>query len=165
LTVKIYGNGEDTLYVEDNGKGIPTKVINDIFKVGVSTKKDTVLPSGLGLSSTVDYCMLMGSIIRVESKVGKYTRFHIVFKTHMTDSQRITHDDPNRRSSYYQIIKQPSADKDKELEIGTDVPFNTPVESQYKKTPSSAAIEVVPNPDTEFRMRMVEIDETFKKLN
>ena len=172
LIVKIYGNSENTLYIEDNGKGIPANIINDIFKVGVSTKKDTNLPSGLGLASTVDYCMLMNAIIRVESKVGKYTRFHIVFKTSTTDTaRRVKEEDITRRSAYYQVIKEVHSNKEKD--IMTDVPMNTPVEVTpygtpnipYQKTPSSAAIEVVPNPDTEFRMRMAEIDETLKKLN
>jgi signal transduction histidine kinase len=166
LVVKIYGNLNNTLYVEDNGKGIPSNVINDIFKPGVSTKKDSNLPSGLGLASTVDYCMLMGAIIRVESKVGKYTRFHIVFKTSTTDTSRRTKSDEEStmgsRSAYYQVIKEAHANK--EADIQTDVPMNTPL-VPYKRTPSCASIEVVPNPDTEFRLRMVEIDETLKKLN
>lgn len=167
LKVKIYGNSENTLYIEDNGKGIPPNVINDIFKPGVSTKKDSNLPSGLGLASTVDYCMLMNAVIRVESKVGKYTRFHIVFKTSLTDTaRRVKDEDITRRSAYYQVIREPHSNK--EEDIMTDVPMNTPLEpvSCYKKTPSCASIEIIPpRPDTEFRMRMVEIDETLKKLN
>jgi signal transduction histidine kinase len=174
LIVKIYGDGENTLFIEDNGKGIPANIINDIFKVGISTKKDSNLPSGLGLASTVDYCMLMNAIIRVESKVGKYTRFHIVFKTSNTDTaRRVKDEDITRRSAYYQVIKEVHTGKEKD--IITNGLADTPVEVTplgtpnipYQKTPSCATIEVVPvsNPDTEFRMRMVEIDETLKKLN
>jgi len=171
LQVKIYGNSENTLYIEDNGCGIAANVINDIFKVGVSTKKDSVMPTGLGLASTVDYCMLMDAIIRVESKVNKYTRFHLVFKTSSTDtSRRVKEENVNRRSAYYQVIKDGHANKEKD--IMTDVPMNAPPEQPtacklYQKTPSSASIEITPTPtpDTELRMRMVEIDDTLKKLN
>lgn len=150
LRVKIYGNGENILYVEDNGKGIPDNILNDIFKPGVSTKKDFGLPTGLGLASNVDYCMFMRAKIKVESKVGKFTRFHIVFKNSSTDTSRRTKDDDiERRSAYYQIIKDSQSQH----------------QNIIKKYPSCASIEVIPESDTKAMKRINEIDETLKKLN
>lgn len=149
LIVKIYGDGVNTLFVEDNGKGIPSNIIKNIFVPGVTTKQDSNLPCGLGLASTVDYCMLMGAIIRVESKVGKYTRFHIVFKMSATDTYKTKIEGSmGSRSAYYQVINQ------------TDVPHS------YTKQPSCTQIEIVPttNPDTEFIARLYEIDSTLKNL-
>jgi signal transduction histidine kinase len=157
LVIKIYGDGDKTIYIEDNGKGIERNIINNIFKPGVSTKQDSNLPSGLGLASTVDYCMLMGAMIKVESRVNKYTRFHITFKKDGTELIN-NGESIDRRSAYYEIITEPT--KEPVAKKHSIVPHTT-----YNRTPSCESIEIDPERQgSEFRRRIAVIDETLQKL-
>jgi len=162
LSVKIYGDSTSTLFVEDNGKGISPETLSNIFKVGVSTKNDSHLPTGIGLANTVDYCMLMGAVISVESKVGKFTRFGITFKTTNTDTIKrnpLVDDYSGNRSAYYNIIINNEQSIDEHN-------INSVEHHSDQKTTSNISIKITPKIeyDTDFRLRMADIDETLKKL-
>jgi K+-sensing histidine kinase KdpD len=147
LVVNIYGNNKDIIYIEDNGKGIPPSIISNIFNPGISTKSDISTPSGIGLASTVDYCMIMNAIIRVESKVNRFTRFHIQFSSEISGTINVKENDIWYRNKYFQVINTPETD------------------SIYKKQKSGVNISVLPIKDTALEKRINDIDENFKKLN
>lgn len=65
------------LEVEDNGKGIPEKELNEIFIPFFSTKKEG---SGIGLSLSKQIMSLHGGTIKVNSVTGKGTSFYLGFK-------------------------------------------------------------------------------------
>jgi signal transduction histidine kinase len=79
LRIKIYGDKENScLIYEDNGKGIPEDVRKRIFRAGFTTKPGEVHQHGLGLSSCLDYTIIMEATIVCESVPG-CTRFILKF--------------------------------------------------------------------------------------
>ena len=62
--------------VSDNGLGIPPERLGKIFQPFFTTKK---AGTGLGLATCKRIVLDHGGEIRVESEVGKGTRFHIDF--------------------------------------------------------------------------------------
>jgi C4-dicarboxylate-specific signal transduction histidine kinase len=70
-------NGKTEIIVEDNGNGIPQKIIDKIFQPFFTTKP-TGQGTGLGLSLSYDIVKAHGGEIRVEAKEGEGTQF-IVF--------------------------------------------------------------------------------------
>lgn len=79
LHIKIYGDRENNcLIYEDNGRGIPEDVRKNIFRAGFTTKEGEVHQHGLGLSSCLDYTIIMEATIVCESVPG-CTRFIIKF--------------------------------------------------------------------------------------
>lgn len=72
---------EEMLFcVEDNGMGIDEKEFDLIFNPGYSTKfssKTGKISTGLGLSHVKNYIELLGGAIRVESTLGRGTKFFI----------------------------------------------------------------------------------------
>lgn len=146
LVIKIYGKYDKRLYVEDNGKGIDKQRLTTIFKVGVSTKKESNKPSGLGLYNIVNYCQVMGSIIRLETKVNKFTRFHVEFKVNDTDVL-IRQKNDDRISAYYQIISDPTKEQ-----------------KPYVRTDSCESIEVIPTDNSSNRLKIADITKTLKAL-
>ncbi len=62
--------------VEDNGNGIPQKVIDKIFQPFFTTKP-AGQGTGLGLSLSYDIIKAHGGEIKVESKEGEGTTFII----------------------------------------------------------------------------------------
>jgi signal transduction histidine kinase len=154
LLIKIYGNSKDTVYVEDNGKGIERQILKNIFNVGivgVTTKNDNPLPCGLGLASIKDYCVLMGSKIKAESKMGKYTRFHVVFvpgeeTITIKKTKNKTEDSSSFKRDYYEVIEQPSdtyKSKASSTTLATKCYFELPDSKQ--KPISDTSIEFDPH--------------------
>ena len=60
--------------VTDNGKGIPTEMIDKIFQPFFTTKPSGA-GTGLGLSISYDIVKTHGGELRVETKENEYTRF------------------------------------------------------------------------------------------
>lgn len=80
LVIRIYGkSSRKFLIYEDNGKGIETERLQNLFEPGVTSKDCKETSHGLGLSACLDYCISMGAIIWASSEVGEYTRFIISF--------------------------------------------------------------------------------------
>ena len=75
VTVKIWNDGS-TLYLEDNGKGIPKSKLSRIFDSFASTSSTG---TGIGLSFCKTVVESFGGTIECESEVGKYTRFIMRF--------------------------------------------------------------------------------------
>ncbi|MDX1592180.1 MAG: ATP-binding protein, partial [Balneolaceae bacterium] len=78
LTVRtIKQDSKITLEVEDNGPGVPEVMIDKILQPFFTTKKGTQ-GTGLGLSITHDIIKAHGGELKIESKVGQFTRFIIL---------------------------------------------------------------------------------------
>ena len=60
--------------VTDEGRGMPEEIIDEIFKMGVSTKKNG---SGIGLALNNYLCEFMHGFIHVESEVGVGSTFSL----------------------------------------------------------------------------------------
>jgi len=67
---------EIEIRVEDNGNGIPQKVVDKIFQPFFTTKP-TGQGTGLGLSLSYDIVKAHGGEIKVDTKEGKGTVFNI----------------------------------------------------------------------------------------
>ncbi len=123
LIIKIYGNGKNTLIIEDNGSGLQEDVLRNIFKLGFTTKKTKdKVAHGIGLATCLDYCILMGAKIKVSSVYGEYTRFTIKFRIENESTD-----------NFY--------DRDSELNLPCIPQPEIPQISEtslYKKTPSQA---------------------------
>jgi len=65
------------LTVEDNGHGIPEKLLKKVFDPFFSTKKDG---TGLGLSTVMRYAQILEGKITVSSQEGKGTSFQLEVK-------------------------------------------------------------------------------------
>ncbi|MGB4843544.1 MAG: ATP-binding protein, partial [Ferruginibacter sp.] len=68
--------GKVEIKVSDNGNGIPQKVLDKIFQPFFTTKP-TGQGTGLGLSLSYDIIKTHGGEIKVETKEGEGTQFHI----------------------------------------------------------------------------------------
>ena len=66
-----------TIIVKDNGKGIEEKIMNQIFIPFFTTKKHG---SGIGLSLSKNIMKKHGGNLLVNSEVGAYTSFSLIFK-------------------------------------------------------------------------------------
>jgi signal transduction histidine kinase len=66
--------GKVEIRVEDNGNGIPQKVLDKIFQPFFTTKP-TGQGTGLGLSLSYDIVKAHGGEIKVETKEGEWTEF------------------------------------------------------------------------------------------
>ena len=82
LSVRLHG-GADTVEIEigDTGVGIPPEVLPQIFDPFFSTK-ETENGVGLGLAVVYGIVQRHGGQIRVESKVGQGTVFHLQLPRH-----------------------------------------------------------------------------------
>lgn len=76
--------------VEDHGKGIAADVISRIFDPFFSTKSESPRQGmGLGLSVSRSLAEAMRGTIRVESEVGKGSRFELRLPRRLVDEQRL----------------------------------------------------------------------------
>lgn len=76
LSGYLSGNGKTTIKVVDNGTGIPTEIMDNIFIPFFSTKKHG---SGIGLSLCKQIMMLHKGNIQVQSATGEGTAFMLLF--------------------------------------------------------------------------------------
>ena len=76
VSTKKIGNHVEIL-VEDNGNGIPQKLIDKIFQPFFTTKP-TGQGTGLGLSLSYDIIQAHGGKLLVESKEGIGTKFVVL---------------------------------------------------------------------------------------
>ena len=78
ISVKSSYHGDYTFRVtiEDNGPGIPTDQLEWIFQPYHTTKEKG---TGLGLAIVRHNTELYGGTVKIESKLGKYTRFILIF--------------------------------------------------------------------------------------
>ncbi|MBJ2175564.1 GAF domain-containing protein [Aureibaculum sp. A20] len=74
------------ILVEDNGNGIPKKIIDKIFQPFFTTKP-TGQGTGLGLSMSYDIIKAHGGELKVETKEGIGTKFSIIFTNTTTTSK------------------------------------------------------------------------------
>jgi len=63
--------------IKDNGCGIPQKIVDKIFQPFFTTKP-TGQGTGLGLSLSYDIIKAHGGEIKVSSREGEFTAFHII---------------------------------------------------------------------------------------
>ena len=75
MTKKV--NGKVEITVEDNGGGIPKKIIDNIFQPFFTTKPAGE-GTGLGLSLSYDIIKAHGGEIKVETAEGEWTRFQVI---------------------------------------------------------------------------------------
>jgi len=71
---------------EDNGPGIPQKVLDKIFELNYTSKREGNFGLGIGLTICSQIIKRHGGTIKVESELNQYTRFIItlpVFNAHI----------------------------------------------------------------------------------
>lgn len=71
------------IIVEDNGKGIPTEIIDKILDPFFTTKQGNE-GTGLGLSISTDIIKAHGGTLKIESEENNFTRFIIDLKKEQT---------------------------------------------------------------------------------
>ena len=78
ISVKTSYGGNYTLSViiEDNGPGIPSDKIDKVFEPYLTTKEKG---TGLGLAIVKHNTELYGGTVSLDSELGKYTRFNLLF--------------------------------------------------------------------------------------
>ena len=78
ISVKTSYGGNYTLSViiEDNGPGIPSENIDKVFEPYLTTKEKG---TGLGLAIVKHNTELYGGAVSVDSELGNYTRFNLLF--------------------------------------------------------------------------------------
>ena len=62
--------------IEDNGPGIPADLLESVFEPYHTTKERG---TGLGLAIVRHNTELYGGTVEIESELGKYTRFNLLF--------------------------------------------------------------------------------------
>ncbi len=78
IRIKTSYEGDYTfrVVIEDNGPGIPTENLESVFEPYHSTKEKG---TGLGLAIVRHNTELYGGTVKIESELGKYTRFNLFF--------------------------------------------------------------------------------------
>jgi signal transduction histidine kinase len=78
IRIKTSYEGDYTFWVviEDNGPGIPPERLESVFEPYHTTKKNG---TGLGLAIVRHNTELYGGTVKIESELGKYTRFNLLF--------------------------------------------------------------------------------------
>ena len=78
ISVKTSYGGNYTLSViiEDNGPGIPSDKKDKVFEPYLTTKEKG---TGLGLAIVKHNTELYGGTVSVDSELGNYTRFNLLF--------------------------------------------------------------------------------------
>ena len=70
------GNYTFRVVIEDNGPGIPPARHESVFEPYHTTKEKG---TGLGLAIVRHNTELYGGTVKIESELGKYTRFNLLF--------------------------------------------------------------------------------------
>ena len=70
------GNYTLSVIIEDNGPGIPSDQIDKVFEPYLTTKEKG---TGLGLAIVKHNTELYGGAVSVDSELGNYTRFNLLF--------------------------------------------------------------------------------------
>ena len=90
LSVRLHGNADSIqIDVGDNGIGIPSEVLPQIFEPFFSTK-EAENGVGLGLSVVFGIIQRHGGRIEVDSKAGSGTTFHLTLPRQPNGSQEIS---------------------------------------------------------------------------
>ena len=78
IRIKTSYEGDYTfrVVIEDNGPGIPPERLESVFEPYHTTKKNG---TGLGLAIVRHNTELYGGTVKIESELGKYTRFDLLF--------------------------------------------------------------------------------------
>ena len=78
IRIKTSYEGDYTFRVsiEDNGPGIPSERFEAVFEPYHTTKEKG---TGLGLAIVKHNTELYGGMVKIESELGKYTRFNLIF--------------------------------------------------------------------------------------
>ena len=78
IRIKTSYEGDYTFRVsiEDNGPGIPLERFETVFEPYHTTKEKG---TGLGLAIVKHNTELYGGMVKIESELGKYTRFNLIF--------------------------------------------------------------------------------------
>ena len=76
ITTSYEGDYSLRVIIEDNGPGIPLKMLESVFEPYLTTKEKG---TGLGLAIVRHNTELYGGTVKIESELGKYTRFNLVF--------------------------------------------------------------------------------------
>ena len=78
IRIKTSYEGDYTfrVVIEDNGPGIPPERLESVFEPYHTTKKNG---TGLGLAIVRHNTELYGGTVKIESELGKYTRFNLLF--------------------------------------------------------------------------------------
>ena len=78
---QMLGNSEIEFFVRDTGIGIPpdqfTKIFDRFYQIDLRIKR-TYGGSGIGLSIASDFAKMLGSTIKVESTLGKGSKFTFI---------------------------------------------------------------------------------------
>ena len=80
LVIKIYGQGDNVLVLEDNGKGVDSDTFDCLFNYQVTSKRESGEIHGLGLAICFEYCRIMGATLHAEKVEPTGLRFYIVFR-------------------------------------------------------------------------------------
>ncbi|MDP6794460.1 MAG: ATP-binding protein [Verrucomicrobiota bacterium] len=76
ITTSYEGDYNFRVIIEDNGSGIPSEMLESVFEPYHTTKEKG---TGLGLAIVRHNTELYGGTVEIESELGKYTRFNLLF--------------------------------------------------------------------------------------
>jgi signal transduction histidine kinase len=76
IIVRTYDNDGPTLSVKDNGSGMTSEVLAEIFRWDFSLSKGT----GIGLGMVKQICDRVGAVIEVKTEIGIGSEFIVKFK-------------------------------------------------------------------------------------
>jgi two-component system cell cycle sensor histidine kinase/response regulator CckA len=99
ISIRSWAEGDDAfMEIEDTGKGIPPENLSRIFEPFFTTKP-TGMGSGLGLAICRNIVAAFGGDIRVQSQLGKGTRFVIRLPIHAAPREGVPTRGTTQRSA------------------------------------------------------------------
>ncbi len=114
--------------VIDTGIGIPEDKKDKIFEQFTQANSDTTRlygGTGLGLSISSKLVELMGSVIKVDSELGKGSDFHFSIMLHKAAKTEVS--SPSQKP----FIRNPNSLKDKMILLAEDNPFNANIARRF----------------------------------